>query len=184
MQFHINPFLILIIYFVFLSLFVIVDQEPDEPLVNMVVKDSQPFSIVGLPDPTYVPPSRRALCTDHVYPAGSKIQSHRFLQSRTGTGSSEMTDSTMLWTDKKYNPDINLWEMLDRDALDARRARNVTADGGTDQKTHWLTGWTIKMFTPTFLSCQNDFYACQLRPFHANEYSPNVKKLWTKKETG
>ncbi|KAL7395982.1 hypothetical protein ABVT39_026592 [Epinephelus coioides] len=48
--------------------------------------------------------------------------------------------------------DINLWETLDRDASEARRGRNATADATVevqrymtihhwkDQKTHWITG--------------------------------------------
>ncbi|KAJ4949705.1 hypothetical protein JOQ06_021214 [Pogonophryne albipinna] len=89
-------------------------RELDGALVNMVVKDSQPFSIVddcgfkelvALLDPRY---TIQSTPTDE-QPSTSAQPAPASVDNPSSTG-------------------LNLWETLDRDASEARTARNATAD--------------------------------------------------------
>ena len=92
--------------------------------------------------------------------------------------------------------DINLWETLDRDASEARMARNATVDATVEVQRYMndpplerseepLVYWrNHKNVYPHLLYWRNNFYVRRPHQFLPNECFPNVVKLSAKNGTG
>ncbi|TWW69513.1 hypothetical protein D4764_18G0003190 [Takifugu flavidus] len=119
-------------------------QELDEALVDFIVKDSQPFTVVSDPgfralvaklDPTCTLPSRQTVKAmverrdvEEKEKAKAALQNVDSVSLSADMWTSINMDAYLAVTCHAIHAVIDPWKLLDRDAEEARASRNATAD--------------------------------------------------------